>query len=430
MIKLEETQHLSDDAQRINNEILKISDGVASTANDVKRAQSIYSRITTGVGSSCDDYITAKSAFEETRNLAREAQDCAMKAQEAAQAARKAMNAKMALAQRDIAKEAAGRALVCADTTENNIGIIQNCVQNINNNLPGMNSELSALQRALVDIDTKISGFDYSRIQTFDDRRSGFDGFGDFERQDMREDILRQRSGNTGLADEGLQVKAPPSPAESLTPQLPEGSKYYELGTPRIHSKTKQPSYVCPNLQLAADGNGVRGKTPLAGKPGRYTPILNSVKKAGVERIIDLRAEGECSQGARKLLEELGLEYVNFPVDDNNWNADSLHRITEFIQTINKGDYFVGCANGESRTDLAVMINYLLNPESKNVPNLIFGSNSTTKTTLYQNMTKLLDLIKGNKEILSEWGWSSIEEFFKEYNLRYAKLFASIGLKK
>ena len=260
-------------------------------------------------------------------------------------------------------------------------------------------------------------------IKTF-----AYDAWGD-EGAKIREDIRTRIMMNACLGDEMLQVKTVSTKkgASELQPQIPENSKYYSLGIARKNPKTNEIVYMIPNLELVADGNGVRGKTPLAGKQGWYTRVLSKVKEANIATVIDLRAEGVCSTRSRKILEDLGIAYVGFPVDDCNWDIGSLKKIKAYFDAVNKGDYFVGCANGESRTDIAIMINYLFNPNSKKLPTLCFGTDKTTRKMLRDNMNIIMPLLHSNPSIVEDWGWKSFERFQSEYTNRFEHLYNSIG---
>lgn len=239
-----------------------------------------------------------------------------------------------------------------------------------------------------------------------DDGIMGYDASGSSLRDEMRERILSQSS----LSDEHLVVQ---SLDDSQIPQLNAGSRYYELGEPKLNNKTNKYIHLFENLKDMPDGDGLRGKTPLSGKKGLKFK-LTKMKNAGIKRVIDLRANGECSSAARTALADSGLEYINFPVEDGNWSVESLSSITKYINAIKSGDYYVGCANGQARTDLAVAINYILNPQAKNVPQLYYGTASSSRVSVKSNIIQILDLIKENPKVVSDWGWNNYEQFSLE----------------
>ena len=125
-------------------------------------------------------------------------------------------------------------------------------------------------------------------------------------------------------------------------------------------------------------------------------------------------------------MEDYGIQYLNFPVEDEEWTKESLNDITAFIKMINAGDFYVGCANGEARTDIAVSINYVFNPEAKVRPELFFGTQSSSRVSVKKNLSMILALISENKEIIKDWGWDNYDDFSKSVNNRYSDLLFSI----
>ncbi|MBQ4122337.1 hypothetical protein IJD44_01240 [bacterium] len=265
-----------------------------------------------------------------------------------------------------------------------------------------------------------IEDFDAVVLDVCEDRIFGYDTSTAHLRDEMRTSILSKFA----LNDEEYQVKNPPSEMDSA--QLPHTSKYYELGTVKINKKDGSRFFIFDNLMQAPDNNGVRGKTPLSGDAQKLKWRLKRAKEEGITRIIDLRSKGECSSRAKKVMEDYGIQYLNFPVEDEEWTKESLNDITAFIKMINAGDFYVGCANGEARTDIAVSINYVFNPEAKVRPELFFGTQSSSRVSVKKNLSMILALISENKEIIKDWGWDNYDDFSKSVNNRYSDLLFSI----
>ena len=273
--------------------------------------------------------------------------------------------------------------------------------------------------------EAKTQNNDIDSDTSYDDENiMGIDPSSEDERAYIRNKILM----NSGLLDDDLQVKSLDDKTVSEN-QLPKTSKYAKLGEPRINRRNGLRSYVCENLKEAPDDNGVRGKTPLAGKEKRLSWCFDKLKESGIRTVIDLRSKGECSSKARELLSDKGLNYVNFPVEDGEWTNDSLGNITSYINAVNDGDFYVGCANGESRTDLAMAINYLLNPKAKNIPIFYFSSASSTRVSVGENMTQIYGLIKQNPEIVKDWGWNNFEQFNDSYSKKLNNLVKTFNIK-
>ena len=90
--------------------------------------------------------------------------------------------------------------------------------------------------------------------------------------------------------------------------------------------------YIVENLKDMPDKNGLRGKTPLTRKNLFGIKFkMGELQQQGINTIIDLRTQGECPTKIKKSLDEIGLEYVNFPVEDCAWNKESLNNITNYI---------------------------------------------------------------------------------------------------
>ena len=138
---------------------------------------------------------------------------------------------------------------------------------------------------------------------------------------------------------------------------------------------------------------------------------MNKVKKSGIKTIIDLRSNGEVSKNALEVLNKLNIKYINFPIECNFCNKATLEKISGFINAINEKDYYMGCANGEMRTDLAVALNYLVNPQAQNVPQLYYKQNTPQRAITLGSLRKYLKLIQENPEIVTSWGYKDYSEF-------------------
>lgn len=187
---------------------------------------------------------------------------------------------------------------------------------------------------------------------------------------------------------------------------------------------------IFENIRQAPDQNGVRGKTPLAGSPRRLKYSLKKLAKSNIRTVIDLREAGECKTVVLELLKQYGIQYVNFPVKDKNWTQESLDAIIKYIKAINKGDFMVGCANGESRTDLAMAINYIFNPNAKNVPDFYFGTAASSRVSITENIKKILSLLEANPKKVLELGWKSSDEVLPIFFSRLSQIVAKLKIVK
>ena len=131
-------------------------------------------------------------------------------------------------------------------------------------------------------------------------------------------------------------------------------------------------SYKILNLHFIAKGDeiiGVRGQTLSASKK-RW--LLKEIKTAGIETLIDLRA-GDHSDSFRVACMDAGLKYFHFPVDRfRTPDAVIINNLPAFIETINSGGFYIACALGLHRTDIALSLYYIFNPEAQEPP-VLYG---------------------------------------------------------
>lgn len=96
---------------------------------------------------------------------------------------------------------------------------------------------------------------------------------------------------------------------------------------------------------------GVRGKTMSSRSLGYAWPVI---KDAGVHTIIDLRNDG-MNQRMQNLCEEYGMEYFYYPVDNRADVVENMVSLfTEFCERIDRGSFYIACAMGLHRTDIAL----------------------------------------------------------------------------
>lgn len=96
---------------------------------------------------------------------------------------------------------------------------------------------------------------------------------------------------------------------------------------------------------------GVRGKTMSSRSQEYAWPVI---KEAGVHTIIDLRNDGINNRMAG-LCEEFGMEYFYYPVDNKAEMVDNMIELfPEFCKRIDRGGFYIACAMGLHRTDIAL----------------------------------------------------------------------------
>ena len=131
-------------------------------------------------------------------------------------------------------------------------------------------------------------------------------------------------------------------------------------------------SYKILNFNLITKGTeiiGVRGQTLSAPKK-RW--LLEKIKNARIDTIIDLRA-GDHSSSFMAACRDAKLKYFHFPVDRfRTPDAMIISNLPAFIETINKGGFYIACALGLHRTDIALSLYYIFNPEAQEPP-ILYG---------------------------------------------------------
>lgn len=149
---------------------------------------------------------------------------------------------------------------------------------------------------------------------------------------------------------------------------------------------------------------------------------ITELKEAGIKTIIDLRADGKDTFGER--CKSKGLNYHKIPFDDvyNLNNKKYFHKekgkktiikedfvklLREYFNNLSQGNTYVGCHYGIDRTNMALIADYLLNPQSQQIPpKIVTWPGENKKTVLNKN-------IKAAKKIYK----SLNEEQKKELNL-------------
>lgn len=96
---------------------------------------------------------------------------------------------------------------------------------------------------------------------------------------------------------------------------------------------------------------GVRGRTMSSRHQAYAWP---AIKEAGVKTIIDLR-EMDKSDKLPYLCNYHGLEYFHYPIDNHTRTiAQMVESFPLFCEQIDKGDFYIACAMGLHRTDIAL----------------------------------------------------------------------------
>ena len=96
---------------------------------------------------------------------------------------------------------------------------------------------------------------------------------------------------------------------------------------------------------------GVRGRT-LSSSHQAYA--WRAMKEAGLKQVIDLRQDYKGDK-YRETCEGNGIAYYHYPVHKGKeYIANMVKEYTTFCELIDKGDFFISCAQGLHRTDIAL----------------------------------------------------------------------------
>ena len=96
---------------------------------------------------------------------------------------------------------------------------------------------------------------------------------------------------------------------------------------------------------------GVRGRTMSSRHQSYAWPALD---EAGVKRVIDLR-DVDSSNKLPLLCDKYGMEYFHYPVNNHAKQVESMVALMpQFCEMIDKGDFYIACAMGLHRTDIAL----------------------------------------------------------------------------
>lgn len=159
--------------------------------------------------------------------------------------------------------------------------------------------------------------------------------------------------------------------------------------------------------------NGIRGES-LSSKKNRW--YLKYAKQSGITSIIDLR-DRDASIKYSEACKELGIKYFNIPIDSAEIESrEIIEKLPDLFKIINEENYYIACALGLHRTDIALALNYLFNPIKHAIPEMkghqrngLFKSDDIMRriNSIYKSLTE---------EDLKKLGWD--EHFDAVFNER------------
>jgi len=168
-----------------------------------------------------------------------------------------------------------------------------------------------------------------------------------------------------------------------------------------------------PELRLITENSvviGARGQT-LSTLKKRW--LLEKIKYAGIYRVIDLRA-GDHSESFPNACREVGLEYLHFPIDKSRTpDAEIIERLPVFIETINSGGFYIACALGLHRTDIALSLRFIFDPTVHDPPTLYghFRDGKLRYDDIFQRAGSIIHKLKEWDKIRLGWD-ESLDHMF------------------
>lgn len=167
---------------------------------------------------------------------------------------------------------------------------------------------------------------------------------------------------------------------------------------------------------------GVRGRT-LSARGSNW--LLAKLHESGVKTIIDLRTADHTDR-YNSSVADVGLEYHNIPIDSRNTDT---HQIIASLPTLfslmDRGNFYISCAMGRHRTDIAIALYYVLHPSVpfENVPEMKGHRNIEKKSFRCEDIaTRLNSVMKAmSSDELNLLGLSA--DYESEFNRRKKHLF-------
>lgn len=178
----------------------------------------------------------------------------------------------------------------------------------------------------------------------------------------------------------------------------------------------KLESLGIPNFAVISE-NSIRGESLSSRKNRKY---LKHMKKCGINTIIDLRDKYR-SQSFPELCSKNGLKYFSIPVDSSSVSdKDIIKNLPLLFQLMDDGHFYMACAQGLHRTDIALSLNYVFNPKSSKPP--VLRGHFRDGALKFDDIARRLNSIKKNLTLddLKNWGWG--EDFEQQFAKRKKQL--------
>ena len=149
---------------------------------------------------------------------------------------------------------------------------------------------------------------------------------------------------------------------------------------------------------------GVRATTLSSRRNMRH---WQTVVDSGVRTIIELR-DGDHSDRLCRMCERYGIRYFAFPMDSHSVpNEVIASRLQEFFELIDNGDFYIACAMGLHRTDMALAIYWMFHGADCGLnPPVLKGHTESGELILnrlqnkvFRRLNSLYEYLSGNTSI-------------------------------
>ena len=199
-----------------------------------------------------------------------------------------------------------------------------------------------------------------------------------------------------------------------------QGLKYGLLKKKDIINFDGLKALEIPNLHFL-EYNGVRGESLSFSKNCKF---LSHLKENGIDTIIDLKTS-DYSPKFKTKCDNYGLKYIHIPIDGKSVSdREILDNLPTLFRELEKGHFYIACAQGRHRTDIALALNYMFNPKHSSIPPRMYGHIKPNEFRCQNIFTRINSLYKAmTVEDKAKLGWT--EEFAKnfEYRKKHLKTF-------
>ncbi len=155
--------------------------------------------------------------------------------------------------------------------------------------------------------------------------------------------------------------------------------------------KYSQVNLNIPNLHRL-NNNGLRGES-LANK--RNHKFIFPLHKKGIRHIIDIKTS-DFSKSYENRVKAAGMSYHHFPIDaEKTSNREIINCLPDLFKVLNDGDFYISCAQGLHRTDIALAVNYIFNKDASDEPPVLYGHKT-------KNGLRYSDIFRRTNSIFNE----------------------------